>query len=80
MSESEAKIIGIVINLPIDLAMEIFRESGDLPVSEFPAIMKLANDIGEILNMERKEDATYVKPAFIFKNDEKVRVSAKSSQ
>jgi len=78
MNEMEAKILGVVIHLPIDLAIEIFRESGDLPMSEFPAIVKFAERVGEILNMEQNEGAVCVKPAFIFKNNEKIQVSAKS--
>lgn len=42
MNERKAKVLSIVIHLPIKRAIEIFRESGDLPVSEFPAIVKFA--------------------------------------
>jgi len=61
-------------------AIEIFRESGDLPVSEFPAIVKFAERVGEILNMEQNEGAACVKTASLFKDNEKIQVSAKSSK
>ena len=52
MNEMEAKILGVVIHLPIDLAIEIFRESGDLPMSEFPAIVKFAERVRSISQRE----------------------------
>jgi hypothetical protein len=52
VSETKAKIFGIVIHLPIDFAIEIFRESGDLPMSEFPAIVKFAERVRSISQRE----------------------------
>jgi hypothetical protein len=52
MNEREPKILGVVIHLPIELAIEIFRESGDLQVSEIPAIVKFAERVRSISQRE----------------------------
>jgi len=67
MSEREVKLLGVVIHLPIDLAIEIFRESGDLPVSEFPAILKFADSIAEVLDIEQNENNVHAELTFISK-------------
>lgn len=69
------KILGVVIHLPVDLAIEIFRESGDLPVSEFPAILKFADSIAEILDMGQNENNIHTEPTFMTKSTEKISVS-----
>ena len=61
------KLLGVVIHLPIDLAIEIFRESGDLPVSEFPAILKFADSIAEVLDIEQNENNVHAELTFISK-------------
>ena len=75
MSQEKPKVLGLVVHLPIDLAIEIFRESGDLPISEFPAILKFADSIAEVLDMEQNENSAYAGPTFMSKTDEKISVS-----
>jgi len=74
MSQEKPKVLGLVIHLPIDLAIEVFRESGDLPISEFPAILKFADSIAEILDMEQHKNSAYAEPTFMPKSDEKIAV------
>jgi len=76
MSQKKPKVLGLVIHLPIDLAIEIFRESGDLPISEFPAILKFADSIAEILDMEQPKNSAYAELTFMPKSDEKISVSS----
>ena len=76
MSQGKPKVLGLVIHLPVDLAIEIFREIGDLPISEFPAILKLADSIAEILDMEQDKNNAYAELTFMPKSDEKIAVSS----
>ena len=76
MSQEKPKVLGLLIQLPIDLAVEIFRESGDLVISEFPAILKLAQSIAEILDMEQDKNSAYAELTFMPKSDEKIAVSS----
>lgn len=68
------KILGVVIHIPVDLAKEIFRESGDLPISEFPAILKFADSIADVLDIEN-ENNVHIEPTFMTKGAEKISVS-----
>jgi len=77
MTQREPKVAGIIIHLPIDLAIEIFRESGDLSISEFPAIVKFADYVAETLNMEQDEMGTYAEPIVMSENEEKIPASTK---
>lgn len=65
MSSRKAKIVGVIIHMPIDLAIEIFRESGNLAVSEYPAIEKLAECIAEALDIEHYKNSVEVEPIFV---------------
>ena len=76
MSQEKPKVLGLFIHLPIDLAIEIFRESGDLAVSEFPAILKFADSIAEVLDMEQDKNSAYAELTFMPKSDEKIAVSS----
>jgi hypothetical protein len=71
------KVLAVLVNLPIDLAVEIFRESGNLPISEFPASLKFAESIAETLNMEQNEHGEHAEPTVVCKSEEKMSVSAK---
>ena len=37
--------------MPIDLALEMFIETGDLPVAKYPALEELAEIIAQVLNV-----------------------------
>ena len=76
MSQGKPKVLGLVIHVPVDLAIEIFREIGDLPISEFPAILKLADSIAEILDMEQDKNSEYAELTFMPESDEKIAVSS----
>ena len=76
MSQGKPKVLGLVIHLPVDLAIEIFRETGDLPISEFPAISKLADSIAEILDMEQDKNSAYAELTFMPESDEKIAASS----
>jgi hypothetical protein len=52
----------------MELARDIFRESGDLPFAMFPATMTLANTIGKALNASHKESAKQLKPTILRRN------------
>jgi hypothetical protein len=51
MNLKKLHVSGIVIYLTMHLAHGIFRESGDLPVHYFPCMVRLAESIGEALNV-----------------------------
>lgn len=44
------KVLALVVYLPIDLAVEMYRESGNLAMSDFPNILKFAESIAEVLD------------------------------
>jgi hypothetical protein len=54
------------MNVPADLALEAFRESGNLPFAKFPATMALAEIIGKMLDLNRDERPAYQKPAISY--------------
>jgi hypothetical protein len=37
--------------MPVELAKKVFIESGDLPITEFPALLEVAVKIAEALNL-----------------------------
>jgi len=45
------KVSKIAIEMPLDLASEIFIETGDLPVAQYPALEELAEIIAQVLNV-----------------------------
>jgi hypothetical protein len=56
LTPKKFKEAGLIISVPLELAREIFVESGDLPSTKFPAIMILADTIGKALP-QTPEDA-----------------------
>lgn len=66
MNARKHKDSGLIINLPIELAREIFSESGDLPVAKFPAIIALSESIGKALRLSR-EEKQQPKPVVMFR-------------
>jgi hypothetical protein len=61
MDSEKMKIVGIVIQMPGDLAIKIVQESGDLAVFTCPAIQKLAECIAEALDLEDSENTLKIK-------------------
>jgi hypothetical protein len=49
LTPKRPKDSGLVISVPLELARDIFSESGDLQCEKFPAIMILADTIGKAL-------------------------------
>ncbi len=47
----------VMIPVSIDVASEFFRESGDLPISKFPATNELATIVGTSLGYDHVENA-----------------------
>jgi len=41
------------VTVPINLALDFFKESGDLPIAKFPATTELANIVGRIMCLDR---------------------------
>jgi hypothetical protein len=80
MDHGKPKVLAVVVNLPIDLAVEIFRESGNLSISEFPATLKFAESIAETLNMEQNEHGEQAEPTFVCKNEENMSVSTRNQR
>jgi hypothetical protein len=55
----------VTISVPLDLAREIFSESGDLPSARFPAIIILAETIGKALPAPHEDRKKRTKPTII---------------
>ena len=69
--------------MPIGLALEMFIESGDLPMSKYPALEELAGIIAQVLNVDKTARArrfvgTYVsrrgKEISIYKEGQRYRI------
>lgn len=43
------------MTVPINLALDFFKESGDLSIAKFPATTELANIVGRIVSLDRLE-------------------------
>lgn len=65
MTPKKPKNKGLIINVPLELAREIFNESGDLPTARFPAIIILADTIGKALSKGHEETKKRPKPTII---------------
>lgn len=50
------RVLALVVYLPVNLAVEIYRESGNLAMSEFPNTIKFAESIAEVLDLEHTEN------------------------
>jgi hypothetical protein len=59
---------GLIIHVPLELARDIFRESGDLQFVKFPATMTLADTIGKDLSTRHKESTRQPKPTILRRN------------
>lgn len=68
MKAKKRKDPGMVINVPLELAREIFSESGDLQSARFPAIMILADAIGKALPASHGESVKRPKPTILSKS------------
>jgi hypothetical protein len=71
------KVVAVDVQLPIDLAREIFRESGNLAISEFPATLEFAESLAEVLNLEQEEDAGCTEPTLMVENRASISVPAR---
>ena len=69
-------MISVDVQLRIDLAREIFRESGDLSISKFPAILEFAESLADVLNLEEGETEPRQLPLFV-KHRETISVPAR---
>jgi hypothetical protein len=65
VTPKKPKNSSLIINVPLELARDIFNESGDLPTARFPAIMVLADTMGKALNKDREETKKRPKPTII---------------
>jgi hypothetical protein len=65
VTPKKPKNSSLIINVPLELARDIFNESGDLPTARFPAIMILADTMGKALNKDREETKKRPKPTII---------------
>lgn len=65
MTPKKQKNSSLIINVPLELARDIFTESGDLPTAKFPAIMILAGTIGKALSKSHEETKRRPKPTII---------------
>jgi hypothetical protein len=65
VTPKKPKNSSLIINVPLELARDIFNESGDLPTARFPAIMILADTMGKALNKGHEETKKRPKPTII---------------
>lgn len=74
MNARKPKDHGLIIRVPIELARDIYRESGDLQFAMFPATMTLIDTIGKALGASKKENTRQLKPTLL-RRDRKTTVS-----
>ena len=67
MNTKKHKEVGLIINVPGELAREIYRESGDLPFVKFPAMITLADSIGKALNICHEEKVALPKATVLYR-------------
>jgi hypothetical protein len=65
LTPKKTKDRSLIINVPLELARDIFSESGDLQTAKFPAIMILADTIGKALSKGHEETKKRPKPTII---------------
>ena len=70
----KAKDRSLILRVPIELARDIYRESGDLQFAMFPATMTLIDTIGKALRADKTEIIKQLKPT-ILRRDRKTTVS-----
>jgi hypothetical protein len=77
MAHRNLKVVAVDVQVPIDLAREIFRESGNLAISEFPATLEFAESLAEVLNLKQEEDARCTEPTMMVESRESISVTAR---
>jgi hypothetical protein len=77
MTARNLKTVAILVQIPIELAEEIFRESGNLAISEFPATLEFAESLAEVINLDQKETAGFNEPTLLVQNNENILISTK---
>ena len=74
------KVLSVDVQLPIELAKEIFRESGNLAISEFPATLEFAESLAEALNLEQEAEAGYTQLTLMVQHSESIPVPARTKK
>ena len=74
------KVISVDVQLPIELAKEMFRESGNLAISEFPATLEFAESLAEALNLEQEDQAGHTQLTLMVQNWESIPVPARTKK
>jgi hypothetical protein len=77
MSLRKPKVAEIVVRIPVELAIDLFNESGDLPSADFPAVMKLVESIAEVLDIVQAEKAFQAETVFVGEKEDEIPVSKK---
>lgn len=77
MAHRNLKVVAVDVQVPIDLAREIFRESGNLAISEFPATLEFAESLAKVLNLEQEEDVGCTEPTLMVPNREIIAVPSR---
>ena len=70
MTARKSKDQSLIIRVPVELARDIYRESGDLQFAMFPATMTLIDTLGKALGASKKESVKQLKP-IILRRDRK---------
>jgi hypothetical protein len=73
------KVLALVVYLPVNLAVEIYRESGNLAMAEFPNTLKFAESIAEALDPQHIEniEKESVEFSYLPKSEEKTTAKSK---
>jgi hypothetical protein len=76
------KVLALVVYLPVNLAVEIYRESGNLAMAEFPNTLKFAESIAEALDLQHIENVEKesVEFAVLPKREEKAIAKSKRNR
>lgn len=80
MTARNLKTVAILVQIPIELAEEIFRESGSLAISEFPATLEFAESLAEAINLDQKETTGFNEPTLLIQNNENILIPTKSKK
>jgi len=70
LTARKSKDQSLIIRVPVELARDIYRESGDLQFAMFPATMTLIDTLGKALGASKKESVKQLKP-IILRRDRK---------
>ena len=74
------KVLALVVYLPVDLAMEIYRESGNFAMAEFPNTLKFAESIAEVLDLQHIENVEKEGVEFAVLPGSEEKITAKSKR